>query len=117
MKIIRSFHYAISGVFRFFRYERNGQIQLCAAIVSIILGIWLSINAGEWTAVLLCIGAVFSLEMINTAIEKMCDFIQPERHPAIKAIKDIAAGAVLMSAVASLIIGAIIFLPKIAEFF
>jgi len=117
MKVIRSFKYAAEGIFTFFRHERNGQVQCIAAVIAIVLGFWLNITAAEWIAVLLCIGAVFSLEMINTAMEKLCDLIQPELHPAIKVIKDISAGAVLLSAVASLIIGIIIFLPRVIRLF
>ncbi|MGN6490989.1 MAG: diacylglycerol kinase family protein [Agriterribacter sp.] len=117
MKTIRSFKYAIDGVYTFFRYERNGQVQLIAAIVVVVLGFWLNITRAEWIAVLLCIVAVLSLEMINTALEKLCNLIQPDYHPAIKVIKDVSAGAVLLSAVASLIIGLIIFLPRVLLLF
>ena len=67
----------------------------------------------EWLVVVLCITVVLTLEMINTAIEKLCDVVQPDYHPQIKIIKDIAAGAVLIAALGSIIIGAIIFVPKI----
>lgn len=113
MKTIRSFKYAARGIFIFFRHDRNGQVQFVAAVITVMLGSWLRITSAEWIVVLLCIAAVFSLEMINTALENLCNLIQPEYHPAIKVIKDISAGAVLLSAVASLIIGIIIFLPKI----
>ncbi|MBX3254344.1 MAG: diacylglycerol kinase family protein [Chitinophagaceae bacterium] len=115
MKTIRSFKYAAEGVLLFFRHERNARIQFFAATVSVVLGLWLHITTVEWIAVLLCITAVFSLEMVNTALEKLCDLIQPEYHPAVKVIKDVSAGAVLLSAVASLVIGIIIFLPRISE--
>ena len=117
MKTIRSFKYAAEGVLLFFRYERNGRVQLLAAVLTITLGLWLHITPAEWIAVLLCISAVFSLEMINTALEKLCNLIQPAYHPAVKVIKDISAGAVLLSAVASLIIGIIIFVPRIVLLF
>ena len=79
----------------------------------IILGWVFQIDAMEWMVILLCITAVLTLEMINTAIEKLCDVVHPGYHPQIKVIKDIAAGAVLLAAVGSVIAGAIIFLPKI----
>lgn len=117
MKTIRSFKYAAEGIFTFLRNERNGKVQFAAAVIAILLGVWLNITAPEWTAIVLCIAVVLSLEMINTALEKLSNYIQPELHPAIKTIKDISAGAVLLSAVASLIIGIIIFLPRVILLF
>lgn len=117
MKTIRSFKYAFEGVFTFFRYERNGQVQFVAAVIAVVLGFWLHITNAEWIVIVLCIATVLSLEMINTAVEKICNLIQPDYHPAVKTIKDISAGAVLLSAVASLIIALIIFLPRVLLLF
>ena len=113
MKFIQSLQFAISGIITFFRNERNGQIQLVAAIIVVTLGLVFQIGAMEWLVVVLCITVVLTLEMINTAIEKLCDVVQPDYHPQIKIIKDIAAGAVLIAALGSVIAGAIIFVPKI----
>ena len=113
MKFIQSLQYALTGIATFFRNETNGQIQFGAAVIVIILGWVFQIDAMEWMVILLCITAVLTLEMINTAIEKLCDVVHPGYHPQIKVIKDIAAGAVLLAAVGSVIAGAIIFLPKI----
>jgi len=112
MKRIYAFKYAIDGIVAFFRSEQNARIHALAAITAIILGFCVHITRHEWIAILLCISAVFCTEMINTAIEKLCNIVHPAYHSQIKMIKDIAAGAVLLSAVASLVIGAIIFLPK-----
>ncbi|MBC7653927.1 MAG: diacylglycerol kinase family protein, partial [Oligoflexus sp.] len=71
------------------------------------------ISAIEWLAVILVIGLVFITEIINTSIENIADFISPERHPKIKVIKDLAAAAVILSAIVSVIIGLLIFLPKL----
>lgn len=117
MKTIRSFKYAAAGVYTFFRNECNGQVQLMAAVVAITLGFGLHITHLEWIVTLLCIAAVLSLEMINTAVEKLCNLVQPDYHPAVKIIKDISAGAVLLSAVVSLVIGIIIFLPRVILLF
>lgn len=113
MKLIKAFGYAFQGLFIFFSRDSNGKLELCFAVIAIATGFILHISALEWVAVLLCIAMVLSLEMFNAAIEKLCDIVEPNFHPAIKIIKDIAAGAVLLSAVVSLIIGLIIFLPKI----
>ena len=113
MKFIQSLQFAIRGIITFFCYVTNGQIQLVAAIIVVTLGLVFQIGAMEWLVVVLCITVVLTLEMINTAIEKLCDVVQPDYHPQIKIIKDIAAGAVLIAALGSVIAGAIIFVPKI----
>lgn len=117
MKFIQSLQFAIAGIIAFFRHETNGQIQLIAAITAVILGWIFKIDAMEWLVVLLCTIAVLTLEMVNTAIEKLCDVVHPGYHPQIKIIKDIAAGAVLLAAIGSLAAGAVVFLPKIISFF
>ena len=73
----------------------------------------LKVDTIEWTILILCMILVLSLEMINSAIEKICDLIQPNQHPQIKIIKDVAAGAVLLASIGAAIIGAIILLPKL----
>jgi diacylglycerol kinase len=111
--ILSAFTNAFNGLGYFFKHERNGKIQAGAAIVVVALGALLHISAQQWLAVLLCIGAVLSLEMVNSALEKLCDLVQPNLHPAIKIIKDVSAGAVLFFAIISVAVAAIIFLPKI----
>ena len=81
----------------------------------IVSGFALKVSVTEWMILLSCIGLVVSLEMVNSTIEKICDHVNPHIHPSIKIIKDIAAGAVLWSALISAIIGLIIFLPKIVS--
>ena len=88
-------------------------LHAIAAAIAILLGFILAITAIQWLVILLCIGAVFALEIINTAIEALVDHLHPERHPKIGLVKDLAAGAVLIAAILSLIIGCIIFLPLI----
>lgn len=113
MKLVKSFGYALSGIRSCFVTEPNFRIHSGLTIVVLILSILFDISANEWIAVCLCIAFVISMEMLNTAIEKLCDVVQKEIHPGIKKVKDIAAGAVLASAFFSLITGAVIFLPKI----
>jgi undecaprenol kinase len=113
MKLLQSFIYAWGGIKTSFKSEANFKIHMVAAIVAIALGILLNLSNTEWCAIIFCIAFVLSMEMMNTAIEKLCDVVHKDTHPVIKMVKDIAAGAVLVAAVSSLIIGAIIFLPKI----
>ena len=114
---LKGFVYAFNGLAVFFRHERNGRIQLVIAILVVLLGLLFPLSAGEWIVLLACIASVLSLEMINSAIEKLCNLVHPTYHPAVKVIKDISAGAVLWVSVISGIIGIIIFLPKIEHLF
>ena len=113
VRLTKAFGFAFYGLFLFIQKERNGKIQFAIAVLSIALGTALQIDVRQWIAVLLCTAAVLSLEMLNSAIEKLCDLIHPGYHPTIKIIKDVAAGAVLWTSVVSAVIGCIIFLPKI----
>ncbi len=116
-KQLLSFTYAWNGIVYFLRYGYNARIQFAAAVLATVMGCILDLSRGEWIVVILCCTLVLSLEMINTSIEKVCDLITTEHNPLVKIIKDVAAGAVLLSAVASLLIGIIIFLPKILLLF
>ena len=111
----RSLMFAIVGVKQFFSRDRNGKIQTVIGITAIILGFTVSLSSFQWLLVLFCIGLVISLEMINSAIEKYCDLVTTDFHPGIKIIKDVAAGAVLVASLMSLVIGLIIFIPALVK--
>lgn len=117
MKLLRSFSYALTGMRSCFVSEPNFRIHLLAALSVLFFGFIFKISAPEWIAVGFCIALVTAMEMINTSIEKLCDVVHKELHPGIKNVKDIASGAVLLSAVFSLITAAVIFLPKIIMYF
>ena len=108
---------AFSGICLFINTERNGQVQISVAAIVILAGTYFDISCAEWVAIIGCIALVLSLEMFNSAMEKLSDMVEPNYHLTIKAIKDICAGAVLWSALISIIIGAIIFIPKIKMLF
>lgn len=110
---INRVRFALEGWMAFFSKETNGQIQLCVAVAVIIAGFVFGLSAIEWVIILGCIGLILALEMVNSAIEKLCDLVHPEKHPTIKFVKDVAAGAVLWASVITVVIGAIIFLPKV----
>jgi diacylglycerol kinase len=114
---LKGFVYAYNGIVVFFRHERNGRIQLLIAVLVVLLGLLFSISLFEWIILLLCIASVISLEMVNSAIEKLCNLVHPKYHPAVKVIKDISAAAVLWFSMISAIIGIIIFLPKFHHLF
>ncbi|MEO7316968.1 MAG: diacylglycerol kinase family protein [Ginsengibacter sp.] len=113
MTVIKSFKFAFEGLRDALLHERNFRIQVVVFIIVIIAGFSFQINSTEWIFILLCAAVVLSTEIINSAIEKLCNFVSPEIHPLIKKIKDFSAAAVLVGTILSVIIGAIIFLPKI----
>jgi diacylglycerol kinase len=115
MTVIQSFKVAFEGLRDALLHERNFRIQVVVFIVVIIAGFLFRINQTEWILILLCAAVVLSLEIINSAIEKLCDFVSPDIHPLIKKIKDFSAAGVLIGTILSAIVGAIIFLPKIME--
>jgi diacylglycerol kinase len=98
-----------------FKEEFNSWIHLVIIITVVVSGFLLDISGSEWVYISLSIGLVFSLEIINTAIEFLADFVSPEKHPAIKKVKDLAAGAVLFAAFAAFAVGIIVFLPKLMK--
>lgn len=110
---IKSVSYALEGVSLFFKTQHNAIIQAIAAIAVIILGYIWEINTTEWCLLIFAIALVFITEMLNTAIEFLTDLASPEINPQAKKVKDVAAGAVLVAAIAAAIIGAIVFLPKV----
>ncbi|WP_075589744.1 diacylglycerol kinase family protein [Labilibacter marinus] len=113
LKRLHSFKYAFNGLKILLKEEHNSRIHLFATIVVLALGLFFKISKGEWIAVILAIGIVISMELINSAIESLADFVSADRHPLIKKSKDLAAGAVLWAAICAFVVGSIIFLPKI----
>ena len=110
-KFFRSFRYAMEGILTAVN-EQNFRFHLVSAIIVITAGILTGLTIVEWSIIVLIIFLVIGAELINTAIERVVDLASPEFHPIAKQAKDIAAGAVLVFALASVIIGLLIFLPK-----
>ena len=109
---LRSFVFAFEGVVIFFSREHNAWIHGVAALLVLIVSFLMKLSAVEMILVILAIGLVWITEIINTAIEKTMDHLSPQQHPAVKIIKDLSAGAVLIAALVAAIIGSIIFIPK-----
>lgn len=114
-KFLYSLKNALNGIRELTQHERNIQIHLILFTLVIILGFIFSITLQEWTIILLISAVVISLEAINTAIEKICDYITPKDDKHIKQIKDISAGAVLIASILAATIGIILFLPYILQ--
>jgi diacylglycerol kinase len=113
--IFDSFKYAASGIVTAFKEERNLKVHLTVMILVIILGFILKLSTFEWTTCLICFALVIGAEIFNTSIETLVDMVSPEISEGAKKCKDTSAGAVLIMAIFSSIIGLIIFLPKIIE--
>ena len=110
---VKSVGYALRGALLLVRTEASIQVQLFVAVVVTVAGFYFDISSTEWILQILAIAMVLGIEGLNTAIEKISDFVQPEYDSKIGFIKDISAGAVMLVSFASMIIGLIIYLPKI----
>ncbi|MGF2617128.1 diacylglycerol kinase family protein [Rossellomorea vietnamensis] len=115
-KFLRSFKFALRGIRLVFKEEFNFLVHFAVSITVVAAGFLLSISAIEWIVVILLIAGMFALEMLNTAVERAVDLVTKEYHPLAGQAKDIAAGAVLCYAAGAMVIGLIIFLPKLWEF-
>lgn len=111
--VLYSFKHAISGFRKAVKEERNMKIHLLLTIVVVFLGFFLKVSMIEWIFILLCIGGVITLELINSSIENVVDLVTEETHPLAKKAKDMAAAAVFFFALVSVVIGCIIFIPKL----
>jgi len=109
---IKSFKYALKGMWLLITTEHSIMVQMAIGLVVMFIGWWYRISATEWILQILAIGIVLVAESLNTAVEKICDFIHPDHHKRIGFIKDISAGAVSFAAISAIIIGLIIYLPK-----
>lgn len=116
-KALRSFTYAGVGIFNLFRFENNARIHLIACILVVIAGVFFKISAMEWALIVIQIALVWAAEAFNTSIEKLADLVSPDYHPVIKIVKDTAAAGVLILAISTVIVGAIVFIPKVLLFF
>ena len=117
-KRINSFRCAFQGINSLFKETPNFLIQLAGAIVVLLMGLFFRISNVEWLILVLLIGCILSLEAINSALENLSDYTcKKEIHPTIKKVKDLSAAAVLIMAMAALVVGVTIFLPRIVLLF
>ncbi|RVT65196.1 diacylglycerol kinase family protein [Niallia taxi] len=114
---LSSFRLAFLGICSAFMKERNLRIHFCLMAIVVILGFFCHISLHEWMFIFIAIGLVISMELMNTALERVVDLVTKEYHPLAKQAKDIAAGAVLFSAIIALLIGIIIILPKLLDLY
>jgi diacylglycerol kinase len=105
-----SFACALRGLAALLQGEVHARIHLAATVAVLVLGWWCEITRGEWLAVILAIGLVWTAEALNTAIEYVADLAHPDEHPEVKKLKDLAAAAVLFASIAALVVGLLVFL-------
>lgn len=110
-KRIKSFGYAFKGIASLIGKEHNAWIHCTAIVFVTIAGFHFGITPTEWCIVVLCFGLVLAAEGFNTAIERLVDLVSPDFHPIAGDVKDVAAGAVLICAIAAAIVGMIVFIP------
>ena len=116
-KLRHSFQYAFSGMADMLLEESNARIHCVITVLVVIAGFLFRISAMEWIGVALSIGLVICAEAFNTAIERLADVVQPEQDSRIRDVKDLAAAAVLLCALAAAAVGLIVFVPKIIALF
>jgi len=114
---LKSFDFAFNGFKLLLKNEHNARLHLLATIVVCLLGWFFNVNLYEWISLVIVMALVWIAEIFNTALEEICNLISKEKNPKIKIIKDLAAGGVLLSAIGALVVGLIIFVPKILDFF
>ena len=112
-KLIRSFGYAFKGVAYAAASQLNFKIHVVVTVIAVFLGFILHISVSEWQWIMLCIAIVLMAELFNTAIEMLTDLVSPEYNKQAGRVKDMGAGAVVLTAILALATGLIIFLPKL----
>jgi len=115
VSLFRSFGFAFAGISYLIRTQRNVRIELAIGVVVLIVGAWVVVTPVEWAVLVLTIAFVLAMEALNTAIELAVTLASPERHPLAKAAKDVSAAMVLIAALASVIVGAIVLGPRLAS--
>ncbi|AYW48845.1 UDP kinase [Tetragenococcus osmophilus] len=114
--LVNSFEFAFTGLRTVYKDERNMKIHIFCAFLVVILGFVVQLNRFEWCWIGLCIFLILAMEMVNTVCENIVDMMTDKHfHPLGKKVKDIAAGAVLLTTIFSVVVGALIFLPKIYQ--
>jgi len=110
---LKSIGYAFKGAYLLITTEASLKVQFFIGIIVTIAGFYYNLSPIEWILQILTIGVIMALEGINTAIEELADFVHPDQHKKIGLIKDLAAGAIFIIAIAAIIIGFIIYFPKV----
>ena len=113
---IRSALHAIEGIVEVMRSQHNAWLHALATLCVLVAGYAFDVSTSEWCFLIVAITGVWVVEALNTAFERLCDVVSPEFHPLVKQSKDVAAGAVLLSAIGAALLGCVIFLPYIMAY-
>jgi len=113
--LLRSFGYAFAGIAYIVRTQRNARIELAVGLAAVALALWLGLSPLEWAVLAITIALVLALEWINTSLELAVSLASPERHPSAKAAKDVAAACVLLGAITSVVVGLLLFAPRLVS--
>ena len=113
LRRIKSVGYAFKGAYLLITTEASLKVQFFIGVIMTMAGFYYQLSPIEWVIQILTIALIMAIEGLNTAIEEMADFVHPEHHKKIGLIKDIAAGAVFIFAIAAVIVGCIIYIPKV----
>jgi diacylglycerol kinase len=116
-KRLNSFRYAFAGLAELLRSQANARIHAGFTVIVVAAGFYFNLTPVEWCLIVFAIASVFSAEAFNTALENLTDLVSPEYHPLAGKAKDVAAAAVLLTAIGAAIVGFIIFLPKVLNLF
>jgi diacylglycerol kinase (ATP) len=111
---LESFRYALKGLYALITTQHNAWIHAVSTVVVVSAGLFLCISNDDWIRLILAVALVWVAEALNTAMEFLCDAAIPDFHPLVEKAKDVAAGAVFISALAALIVGVLIFRPYIS---
>jgi diacylglycerol kinase (ATP) len=114
---IRSFYHATCGILRMIRCQHSAWIHATATVAVLLAALFFGISSADWCWIILAISIVWTAEALNTAFEFLADAASPEFHPLVRNAKDVAAGAVLITAIAAVVIGSIVFWPYIEKLF
>jgi diacylglycerol kinase (ATP) len=114
---VRSFHHAIRGLYRMLQSQHNAWVHALATVLVAAAGWIVRLSAADWCWIVLAISIVWTAEALNTAIEFLADVVSPDYHPVVRDAKDVAAGAVLITAAAAVVIGTLVFWPYLEKMF
>ena len=114
-RLTKSFGHAAHGLGYTFVHENNFRVHTGAAMLVIFLGVFLKVSVRDWAVLVLVMALVLTLELINTAVEKLLDSVHPRLHATVGLVKDVMAGAVLLAAGAAVLVGGLVFIPYFLE--
>jgi diacylglycerol kinase (ATP) len=111
--LVSSFRYAFAGLWHLLWTQRNAKIHVALGLAASLLGLLVGLERYEWLALALAITLVLATEGVNTAIEAVVDLVAPDYHPLAKVAKDVGAGTVLLASIGSIVVGLILFVPRL----